>query len=228
MSLFIGLSGWAYPEWRGSFYPLKEPAARMLGFYAQHFNTVEVNNTFYRMPSAEALAAWCNQVPPDFRFAFKAHRAITHRKRFADTGDFVDRFCDLLAPLDSRVGPVLFQFETIADVPQLSDFLVAMRPRFKRIVVEFRHASWFTDAAFDVLRANDVALCQTETDDGCDPTVRASGFSYLRLRKSTYSAAALDERLGQLQASAAGGHDVFCYLKHDAQNAVLLRELPRR
>ena len=222
MACYAGLSGWAYPEWRGPFYPAGTTGSRMLPHYALHFNTVEVNNTFYRMPSADAIAAWCDQVPPDFRFSFKAHRAITHRKQFAATTDIFDRFADLLAVVGPRLGPVLFQFDTIADVDQLTDFLGSAKSRFSRVAVEFRHNSWFSEAAFDALRAADVALCRTETDDGSSHTVPAS-FSYVRLRRTTYSPGELHDRLAALHSLAAT-HDVYAYLKHDVENAVLLRQ----
>jgi len=225
MALFAGMSGWAYPGWRGAFYPPDEPPARMLRSYAARFNTVEVNNTFYRLPTASALESWSEQVPPTFQFAIKASRVITRQKRLADSADLAARFCDLLTRMGPRLGPVLFQFETRADVPQLVDFLAIIRPRLKRIVVEFRHASWLTDATFDVLRASNVALCQTETDDGSDPSISAADFSYVRLRKSAYTASELEERIAGLAALADADHDVFCYLRHDVENAVLLRDL---
>jgi uncharacterized protein YecE (DUF72 family) len=224
MSLYAGLSGWAYPEWRSAFYPARLPTPRMLGFYAQAFTTVEVNSTFYGIPKLNAIAGWCEQVPPTFRFAFKAHRAITHRRRFADTTDFLERFAEPIQGVGHRLGPVLFQFETIADVSQLAEFLGRVKGYFPRVVAEFRHPSWLTEATYDVLRAGGVAMCQTETDEGCGPGVPATGFSYLRLRRSDYTAVDLENRLRALQKLSAPEHDVFVYLKHDAVNAVLLRD----
>jgi len=224
VALYAGLSGWAYPEWRPAFYPAGMPTAKMLPFYAGSFNTVEINNTFYRTPKPEAIVGWCSQVPPHFRFSVKVHRAITHRKGFAATTEFFDANVELLKTIGPLLGPVLFQFETIADVPQLADFLVTVKRHFARVVVEFRHPSWLTDATFDALRAADVAMCQTETDDGCDPDVSATGFSYLRLRRSSYTAAELRGRLDALRVLAAE-RDAFVYLKHDVENAVLLRQL---
>ena len=196
----------------------------MLAFYASHFDTVEINNSFYRMPNPEAVRAWTDQAPPGFLFSFKAHRAITHRKRFAEGSEFLDRFAELLTIVGSHLGPVLFQLDTIADVPQLADFLAMAKARFGRVVVEFRHKSWFADATYDVLRGAGVAMCQTETDEGTDPQLDASDFAYRRLRRSSYSAAELGDRLAELRTLAAG-REVFAYLKHDAANAVLLRDL---
>jgi uncharacterized protein YecE (DUF72 family) len=228
MALFAGMSGWAYPEWRGAFYAPKEPSTGMLGTYSQHFNSVEINNTYYRMPSASALTGWAAQVPAPFQFAFKANQGITRTKDFASRGDLIARFCDLLADVGGHLGPVLFQLEARADPPQLSEFLALVRPRLKRVVMEFRHKTWFTDEVFDSLRSNDVALCQTETDKGTDPLISAIDFTYIRLRKSSYTLAELEQRIGGLQEMAESGHDVYCYLKHDVENAVLLRELHPR
>ncbi len=197
----------------------------MLAYYARHFRAVEVNNTFYRLPGPEVIARWCELVPPGFRFAFKAPGAITHRKRFAGTGEIVTRFADLVAVAGTRLGPVLFQLDTVADVDQLAEFAALVKLRFPRIVFELRHPSWLVEPVFDLMRAHDVGLCQTETDDGCDPPLPAKSFAYARLRKQAYTAAELRDRLARLEALAAGGRDVFAFLKHDVENAVLLREI---
>jgi uncharacterized protein YecE (DUF72 family) len=224
MTLYAGMSGWAYPEWRPDFYPAGTQSAGMLALYSKQFNTVEINNTYYRMPSASALTGWTEQVPPAFQFAFKANQGITHTKEFASRTDRIDYFCDLLSITGSHLGPVLFQLGSRADLPQLSQFFTMLRPKLQRIVVEFRHKSWFTDDTYEILRANDVALCRTETDDGWDPELSASDFSYVRLRKTAYTFAELNERMEKLDALASNGHDVFCYLKHEVENAVLLRQ----
>src|SRR5262249_49269920 len=144
--------------------------------------------------------------------------------QFAATNDMFDRFAELLHGAGARLGPVLFQFETIADVPQLADFLGAARARFGRVVAEFRHQSWFSPATYDVLAAADVPLCRTETDDGQAPVVTGPTFSYLRLRRSAYTVETLQARLAEL-GTLAGAHDVFAYMKHDVENAVLLRDV---
>jgi uncharacterized protein YecE (DUF72 family) len=227
VALFAGMSGWAYPGWRGDFYEPGEPSGHMLTAYAEHFRTVEINNPFYRMPKDDVLAGWTTQVPPDFTFAIKANRRITQTKRPADGADAIAWFCDRLAAVGPHLGPVLFQLESRADLAQLVGFLALVRPRLARVVIEFRHPSWLTDEAFDILRAKDVALCQTETDDGSDPYIPASDFSYVRLRKSSYTAPELQERLNGLELLAGSSHDVYCYLKHEVENAVLLRDLRR-
>ncbi len=222
MTLYLGLSGWAYETWRGPFYPKSTPLNQMLAAYATYFTTVEINNTFYRTPTSAAISGWCSQVPPEFRFSCKAHRAITHKKRFADVTDFFDRYADLLLEFGTKLGPVLFQFETIADPPQLADFLGVVTGRFQRVVAEFRHPTWFSKETFAVLQAADVALCATETDEGSDPVVPTS-FTYVRLRRSEYTAGEMSDRVIGLRRRAAD-QDVYAYAKHDAANAVLLRD----
>jgi uncharacterized protein YecE (DUF72 family) len=225
MTLFVGMSGWAYPEWRGAFYTPGLASGEMLLAYAAVFGTVEINNTYYRMPAAATLEGWADRVPANFRFAFKANQGITRSKEFASRGDRLNWFCKQIESTGSHLGPVLFQFESRADLPQLATFLEMARPLLNRIVVEFRHKSWFSEETYEMLRAHGVALCQTETDTGCDPLVSAPDFSYVRLRKSAYTRDDVKERLSGLQAIASAGHDVFCYLKHDVENAVLLRDL---
>jgi uncharacterized protein YecE (DUF72 family) len=225
VTLFVGMSGWAYPEWRGAFYPAGLASVEMLPAYAAVFGTVEINNTYYRMPAAATLAGWANRVPSEFRFSFKANQGITRSKEFANRGDRLNWFCHQIEATGEHLGPVLFQFESRADLPQLATFLELARPLVQRIVVEFRHKSWFTDGTYELLRAQGVALCQTETDAGCDPLVSAPDFSYVRLRKSAYTSDEVRERLNGLRETAVAGRDVFCYLKHDVENAVLLRDL---
>jgi uncharacterized protein YecE (DUF72 family) len=226
--LYLGTSGWAYPAWKGTFYPETMTPDDMLPFYARRFDTVEVNTSFYRLPRPGAIEKWRDTVPAEFRFAYKAFRGIVHRKRFADDTQILDRFAELLEHAGGSLGPVLFQFETIADVPQLDAFLRNATARFRQVAVEFRHVSWLTASAFQVLRERDVALCQTETDDGCDPLVPASHFAYLRLRKSDYSVDQLRAWRRTLQAMVAGGRDVYCYLKHEGRFAALASEVFQR
>jgi uncharacterized protein YecE (DUF72 family) len=225
MTLFAGMSGWAYKEWQGGFYARDLAASEMLPAYARVFNTVEINNTYYRMPAAASLAGWVGRVSNGFRFSFKANQGITRSKEFASRGDRLQFFCKQIEAVGKHLGPVLFQFESRADLTQLAEFLKIARPLLSRIVVEFRHKSWFTDEVYDMLRVNGVALCQTETDAGCDPLVSAPDFSYVRLRKSAYTPDEVRKRLGQLRSMAADDHDVYCYLKHDVENAVILRDL---
>ena len=156
MKILVGTSGWSYKEWKGSFYPPKLPQDEMLGFYASRFPTVEVNNSFYRIPSEKVLAGWAEQVPPDFRFVLKASRRITHNSRLADEDGSLEYFLRAANPLGERLGATLFQLPPTfkKDAERLRGFLARLPQRWMA-ALEFRHASWFDDEVYDLLRAHD-------------------------------------------------------------------------
>ena len=195
MKTFVGTSGFAYKPWKGKFYPGGLPDKEMLAFYAARFGTVEINNTFYRMPGDSVLARWCEQVPESFSFSIKASRAITHHARLKpQAGDAVAFLFRRLEVLGDRLGPVLFQLppNLKLDLPRLRDFL-AMLPAGPRIAVEFRHLSWFDEAVFDALRERDAALCVADGElEGEVPFVSTASWGYLRLRAVDYT----DEAIG--------------------------------
>lgn len=166
MDILVGTSGWSYKEWKGSFYPPKLPAEEMLRFYAGHFPAVEVNNSFYRIPAERVLATWAEQVPPTFRFVLKASRRITHNHRLADDDGSLDYFLRAVNPLGDRLGPTLFQLPPTfkKDLDRLRGFLERL-PRRWPAAMEFRHASWFTEEVYDLLRARDVALVAVDADE---------------------------------------------------------------
>ena len=188
MRVRAGTSGFAYKEWKGSFYPEDLKSADMLPYYAERFGAVEINNTFYRMPSEKVLGDWAAQVPPGFTFVLKANRQITHFKRLKEESyDPLDYFSTTAASLGDRLGPVLFQLppNLKKDVPRLAAFLAripgAIRPAF-----EFRHASWLDDETYDTLRGADAALVIAQTEDEETPLVDTASWGYLRLRKVDY------------------------------------------
>jgi uncharacterized protein YecE (DUF72 family) len=156
----IGCSGWAYNDWRGGLYPAREPRRRWLELYAEHFDTVEVNTTFYRLPKRDAVEAWVSQTPAGFEFAVKASRYLTHIKRLTDTGSGVERFYERIEPLvrAHRLGPVLWQLPENfhRDDARLAGWLAALPAG--RHAIEFRHPSWFVGPVLAALRARDVAL----------------------------------------------------------------------
>jgi uncharacterized protein YecE (DUF72 family) len=156
----IGCSGWAYDDWRGRFYPAREPRRRWLELYAEKFDTVEVNNTFYRLPARDAVAGWVAQTPPDFQFTVKASRYLTHIKRLTDTREGVARFYERIEPLQSagRLGPVLWQLPENfhRDDQRLHNWLTDLPAG--RHTIEFRHPSWFARPVLEALRERDVAL----------------------------------------------------------------------
>jgi uncharacterized protein YecE (DUF72 family) len=211
----VGTSGFSYPAWRGTFYPEKQPASGMLAFYAGVFGAVEINNTFYRMPSPALLSGWTAQTPAAFRFALKAPQQITHRLRLKDAGEPAREFVRRSEALGATRGPLLFQLppHLKADPSRLGDFLAAL-PGGIEPAFEFRHPSWFNDDTWALLRAHGAALCIAQTDDLDTPLVATAPFGYARLRREEYSAddlAAWAERLRAVE----GWQRVYVFLKHD-------------
>lgn len=215
MNLYVGTSGYSYKEWKGTFYPNDLPARQMLRFYGEHFRTVEINNTFYRLPSASVLQAWASDVPADFRFALKAPQTITHRRRLKDAGDSLSQFLEVAAALKKRLGPLLFQLPPNfkKDVPRLRDFL-ALLPAKRRVAFEFRHPSWFDEEVVGLLRDHQVALCLAEAENDLEvPFVATADWGYLRLRRPDYSTAELKRWVKRLRQQ--DWRDVFVFFKHE-------------
>jgi uncharacterized protein YecE (DUF72 family) len=216
--LRVGTSGFAYKEWKGTFYPEKMAEAKMLEFYSRHFPTVEINYTFYRLPSAKTLEGWVPQTPEGFCFALKANQKITHILRLRGAEALLRAFYEGAQPLQNsgRLGPVLFQLPPNfrADLKLLDDFLAAL-PRALRSAMEFRHSSWFTDAMLECLRARNVALCIAETEDGCAPLEATAGFAYFRLRKENYEPRDLAAWRDRFTGWLAKGRDLYVYFKHE-------------
>jgi uncharacterized protein YecE (DUF72 family) len=227
--VYAGTSGWAYPSWKPDFYPAKLNSAKFLPYYAGRLNSVELNYTFRRMPTAKLLAGWIAATPPNFKFAVKAHQTITHVKRLRDAGPWTSQFISALAPLAEagKLGPVLFQLPPFlkCDVPRLADFLAGL-PRQTCAAFEFRHASWFSDEVFGVLRDANAALCQAESDSLETPDVRTADFVYLRLRKESYSAESRQDLALKVRGIAQNA-DVFTYFKHEetAEGAIYAETL---
>ena len=214
MRIRLGTSGYSYKEWKGPFYPEDLPAAGMLGFYARRFSTVEINNTFYRMPTASVLANWAEQVPDGFTFALKASQRITHRSRLKEAGESVAFFYQVAATLGDRLGPVLFQLppNLKKDLPRLSAFLPLL-PAGSRAAFEFRHVSWFDDEVYGVLREAGAALCIAEDEDLATPLVSTTGWGYLRLRRQDYGPETLAAWAARVREQAWS--DAFVYFKHE-------------
>ncbi len=215
MRILTGTSGWQYNEWKGSFYPEKISAAEMLPYYAERFRTVEVNNTFYRMPKETVLAAWAEAVPPDFRFVLKASQRITHYQRLKD--DSYDSLAYLLrgaSLLGDRLGPILFQLppNLKKDIDRLSRFLEHM-PEGTRAAFEFRHPSWLEDDVMDVLRSRNLALCIANTEEEETPLHATASYGYLRLRKEAYGPGELESWAERIRAQ--DWSDVFVFFKHE-------------
>ena len=214
MKLVTGTSGYSYKEWRGPFYPDKFPESEMLRYYAQRLCTVEINNTFYRMPAEAVLAQWASQVPDGFTFTLKASRRITHEKRLHDCDDYLAEFVRRSVTLGDKLGAMLFQLPPFLrkDVPRLRAFLELL-PVEGRFAFEFRHDSWHDDEVFDTLRARKALLCVTDTDEGDTPFVTTANEGYVRLRRTHYDGADLAPWVERIAAS--GVERTFVYFMHE-------------
>lgn len=214
MHVLVGTSGYSYKEWKGSFYPADLPNDDMLAYYGERFQTVEINNTFYRMPKESVLRAWSAQVGDGFRFVLKASRQITHIKRLKDVAEPVSYLLNTAQTLGRKLGAILFQLppNMKKDVARLQALLAGI-PKKRRVALEFRHDSWHDDEVYDTLRAHDAALCIADTDDGAPNVVGTAGWGYLRLRREAYDDAALAgwaHRLSEHQWS-----DAYVFFKHE-------------
>jgi len=217
MNVKIGTSGYAYPEWKGNFYPAKLAAKDMLRYYGERFPTVEINNTFYRLPKESVLNAWAEQVPESFQFVIKASQRITHFKRLNDCGDLLGLLYRATATLGARLGPLLFQLPPNfkKDVPRLRSFFEAM-PERRRFAIEFRHASWFDDETFNALRDEAAALCVSDTgEEPVTPLVATTDWGYLRLRREEFSEADLREWARRIREQP--WKETFVFIKHEEE-----------
>jgi uncharacterized protein YecE (DUF72 family) len=212
----IGTSGWNYTEWRGSFYPADMKPAGMLAYYAERFSTVEVNNTFYRMPTTKAVEGWAKAVPAGFRFVLKAPQRITHFGRLRGVEEPVQVFCDTARLLGPRLGPLLFQLPPNfkVDVGRLTD-LLALLPGDLRAAFEFRSPTWFTDEVYARLAARNAALCIVDDDDGPTPAVATADWGYLRLRASGYSDEQLRGWLATMRRIGGRWREAHVFFKHE-------------
>ncbi len=216
MRLRAGTSGFSYKEWKGPFYPEKLPAKDMLSYYAERLSTVEINNTFYRMPKREMLEGWASKVPEDFVFVLKASRKITHHARLKEAAaDSVEYLWDVANVLGPHLGPILFQLPP--NMKKNTDRLVSFMgtlPEGLRAAFEFRNESWFDDEVYGALRERGQALCLADTDDGDTPElVSTTDWGYLRLRREDYTDAAL--RAWKSAITAQPWKEAFVFFKHE-------------
>lgn len=215
MRLLAGTSGFAFKEWKGPFYPEDIDNDAMLAFYAGKFATVEINNTFYRLPKEHVLREWAEQVPGEFMFSLKASQRITHFARLkpecASALEFLLKNASVMGP---KLGPILFQLppHLKKDAERLRTFL-SLLPEGRKFTIEFRHESWFDDETYDALRARDVAMCMIEQEDFAAPLVATASWGYARLHRFDYTDATLGEWAKKL--SAQPWSDAHVYFKHD-------------
>lgn len=241
MRYHIGTSGWNYRHWRKAFYPASLASSEWLAFYAERFSSVEINATFYRLPSERSLDAWREAVPRDFRFAVKASRYITHMKKLKDPAESTRRFFERIERLDDRLGPVLFQLppKWHVNVERLSAFLAAL-PSGYRYAFEFRDPSWWTESVTDLLAEHRAAFCQFDLEGQTSPGWSTTDFVYLRWHGSDgryrgrYANDVLDDWAERIRQWTEAGRDVHGYFDNDAEAAApadaaeLLRRLGSR
>ena len=224
----VGCSGWNYKSWRGRFYAADLPAARWLQYYATRFDSVEINNTFYRLPERATFAAWRTQVPPEFLFAVKASRFLTHMKRLLDPEEPIARLFSRVAGLGRMLGPVLYQLPAslAIDLLRLDRFLRAL-PRSssaRRLhVVEFRHPSWYIPETFELLARRRVALCLHDKLGSAIKEPFVGPFVYVRFHGTSghyhgsYTRRQLDRWAHVLAEHAKAGRQVFAYFNNDPE-----------
>jgi uncharacterized protein YecE (DUF72 family) len=215
--LLAGASGYSFKEWKGTFYPEKMKPEEMLPFYSQRLPTVEINNTFYRMPRPSMLEERVKSTPEDFRFSIKSPRRITHLARLKpeSVGDSVDFLYKALESLGPKRGPVLFQLPPLArkDTARLEGFL-AMLPPGHRAAFEFRNDSWFSDDVYDLLRKAGAVLCFSEREDNAPPPlVQTADWGYVRLRLETYSDVDLAQWAKRIAATR--WRETYAYFMHE-------------
>jgi uncharacterized protein YecE (DUF72 family) len=215
MKFYIGTSGYGYKEWQGKFYPEKISPHDMLRFYAERLGAVEINNTFYHMPTANILANWTEQVPVDFIFAFKAPQVITHYKRLKNVGSEIQYLFRTLSVLHRKMGPVLFQFpHSFRADPEALENFITLIPGETPCAFEFRHPSWINDATLDLLRTKECILCITDTDEQpAQEIISTASWGYLRLRRSDYTDA--DLSLWLTKSHLQKWKTVFVFFKHE-------------
>jgi uncharacterized protein YecE (DUF72 family) len=216
--LLVGTSGYNFPEWRGSFYPPKLASAKWLEYYAQQLGTVEINYTFYRMPNEKTITGWNAATPESFTFVLKAPQRITHIARLRNIDEPLRNFLDVIRKLNAKLGAVLFQLPPNfkKDLARVGDLLTQF-PTDVRAACEFRHASWWSDDVYDLLRSTNTALCIADTEEGTTPLVATADFGYIRLRDEGYDEAGLRDWMTKVQALGSAWTDAFVFFKHEEQ-----------
>jgi uncharacterized protein YecE (DUF72 family) len=213
--IWVGTSGFSYREWKSSFYPPDLPQRRMLEFYSTRMNTVEIDSTFYRSPTAKLIDTWKESVPEDFRFAIKAPQQITHRQRLSVPSDALTHLTSVVSGLAHQLGLLLFHLPPFlkADAGRLESFLSTV-PRSLPTAFEFRHESWFSETIYSILERYGSALCIHDADEGASPLRLTAGATYVRLRRSQYPMELRRQWQERFRGWVASGIEVFAYVKH--------------
>lgn len=235
----IGTSGWHYKHWCGPFYEDRTAPSQMLQVYLRYFDTVEINNSFYKLPSAETFRLWRQSAPPGFRFAVKASRFITHMKKLKDPQNALDNILKRAAELKDKLGPILFQLppKWMVNAERLEEFLAAL-PQRHQYAFEFRERSWHKDAIYDILRRHNAAFCMYELNGFHSPEPITADFTYMRLHgpggpyQGSYSQETLREWARKIERWGERLKDIYVYFDNDqaafaARNALQLKQMVR-
>lgn len=214
--VWIGTSGYNYPEWKGSFYPADLAAAKMLPYYAARFPTVEINYTFYRMPTEKLVSGWAAQTPTPYRITLKAPRRITHDSRLKNTGELVASFCQVAGTLGNKLGALLFQLppNLKKDLGLFDAFLADLPPKAPA-AFEFRHPSWFDDEVCERLAHRNLALCVADSAKLSTPVRVTADFAYFRLRDEGYTPSDIATWADTMTRATENCREVFVYFKHE-------------
>ena len=214
--IWVGTSGYNYPEWKGTFYPSTLPAAKMLPYYADRFPTVEINYTFYRMPTERILDGWSAATPPRFKLTLKAPKRITHDARLRDCADRTRQFFETASTLGPKLGALLFQLPPTLkkDVELLDAFLEVFPPQICA-AFEFRHPSWLDEEVYSRLRARNLALCIADSEKLSTPVTITADYGYFRLRDEGYTPEDISRWVNTIQREAGACGNVFVYFKHE-------------
>jgi uncharacterized protein YecE (DUF72 family) len=216
--IWIGTSGYNYPEWKGHFYPADLAAAKMLPYYAARFPTVEINYTFYRMPNEKLVGGWAAQTPSPYKLTLKAPRRITHDNRLKNVGPLVAGFCQVAGTLGDKLGALLFQLppNLKKDVPLFDAFLADLPPKLCA-AFEFRHDSWLDDEIFERLKTRNLALCIADSEKMSTPVRITADYAYFRLRDEGYTPDDVGRWADSIARETAGCRHVFVYFKHEEE-----------
>jgi uncharacterized protein YecE (DUF72 family) len=218
MAVWVGTSGYNYPEWRGSFYPEKFPTSKMLPYYAERFQSVEINNTFYRAPNKKILEGWNRETPDRFKLTLKAPKRITHIARLKDCADLVEYFLNTAASLGPKLGALLFQLPPYLkkNLPLLDAFLDTFPPQVCA-AFEFRHVSWLDDEVYARLKAKNLALCVADSEKLSTPVAITASYAYFRLRDEGYTPEDIARWAKTIRDRTSDCTDVFVYFKHEEE-----------
>jgi uncharacterized protein YecE (DUF72 family) len=216
--IWIGTSGYNYPEWKGSFYPANLSSAKMLPYYAERFPTVEINYTFYRMPTEKLVAGWAAQTPSPYKLTLKAPRRITHDSRLKDCGPLVASLCQVAGTLGEKLGAVLFQLPPSAkkDLALFDTFLDVLPPKLTA-AFEFRHPSWFDEEVYERLARRNLALCVADSEKLSTPVRITADYAYFRLRDEGYTPDDIKQWAATIASQTVYCRDTFVYFKHEEQ-----------